>query len=187
MLEAGRRAEDVAEAAGELRRDEANLALLRAGTRPEDIAEAEAAVAEARARLDEVGVNLREAVVTAPERAVVEVVAVRRGDLVAPGTPLLRVLRAEDLRLRDVGPETEFGRVRLNQVAWVTIDALPGRSFAGRVVRIASSSEFTPRNVQSAEERRFQVFGIKVRVADPQGVFKSGMAAEVELPLDGGR
>jgi hypothetical protein len=50
-------------------------------------------------------------------------------------------------------------------------------------VFIASEAEFTPRNVQSVDERRHQVFGIKVRVADPQGVFKAGMAAEVTFRL----
>ena len=51
----------------------------------------------------------------------------------------------------------------------------------GRVSQIATVSEFTPRNVQSIDERRHQVFAVKVRVADPDGVFKSGMAAEVFL------
>ena len=49
--------------------------------------------------------------------------------------------------------------------------------------KIDSESEFTPRNVQSADERRHQVFGVKIRVDDNQGVFKAGMAAEVLLPL----
>jgi hypothetical protein len=65
----------------------------------------------------------------------------------------------------------------------VTIDSYPDKRFAGTVMQIATESEFTPRNVQSADERRHQVFGIKVRVANPEGIFKSGMAAEVVLPL----
>jgi hypothetical protein len=52
------------------------------------------------------------------------------------------------------------------------------------ITYIASASEFTPRNVQTIDERRHQVFGFKVRVKDPQGVFKSGMAADVWLPTD---
>jgi multidrug efflux pump subunit AcrA (membrane-fusion protein) len=93
------------------------------------------------------------------------------------------VLRADDLWVKVYVPETELGKVRLHQEVEVTIDSYPGRTFAGTVVQVASASEFTPRNVQSADERRHQVFGIKVRVPDPQGVFKSGMAAEVILPL----
>jgi multidrug resistance efflux pump len=183
LLLAGNRPEEIRQAEAEFKRAQANYDLLLAGTRSEDIAAAEARVAEARGKLREVEANLREAVVRAPERVVVDVVAVRKGDLVPPNQPILRVLRANDLWVKVYVPETELGRVRLNQDAEVTIDAYPGRRFAGRVIQIASESEFTPRNVQSADERRHQVFGVKVHVPDPQGIFKSGMAAEVTVPL----
>jgi hypothetical protein len=63
------------------------------------------------------------------------------------------------------------------------VDSYPGKRFSGTVMQIAAESEFTPRNVQSVDERRHQVFGIKVRVPDPEGVFKSGMAADVYLQV----
>jgi hypothetical protein len=72
--------------------------------------------------------------------------------------------------------------VKLNQAVDVTVDGMPGKPFKGRVTFIASESEYTPRNVQSADERRNQVFGVKVQIDDPQGVFKAGMAAEVVFP-----
>jgi multidrug resistance efflux pump len=183
MLEAGPRAEEKAEAKAEMDRLKANYDLLLAGTRPEEIAEAEAHVAELEARLTEIEVNLREAVIVAPEQAVVEVVAMRKGDIVAPNQPVVRVLRADDLWVKAYVPETQLGKVRLNQTVEVTVDSYPDKRFEGKVIQIASISEFTPRNVQSADERRHQVFGIKVQVDDPQGVFKSGMAAEVRIPL----
>src|SRR5207248_7381023 len=156
---------------------------LEEGTRPEEKDESRARLAEARARLAEIEANLAEAVVKAPEPAVVEVLAVRKGDLVPPNQPVVRVLRADDLWVKVYVPETELGRVRLGQTVDVTVDSYPDQRFTGTVVQIAAESEFTPRNVQSADERRHQVFGVKVRVADPEGVFKSGMAAEVFLPL----
>jgi multidrug resistance efflux pump len=183
MLRTGSRPEDIAEAAAEMGRAQANLDLLLAGTRSEDIAAAEARMKEAHGRLREVEANLAEAVVRAPERAVVEVLAVRKGDLVPPNQPVVRVLRATDLWVKVYVPETELGKVRLGQAVEVTIDSYPSRRFAGTVMQIASESEFTPRNVQSVDERRHQVFGIKVRVSDPEGVFKSGMAAAVYMPL----
>lgn len=183
MLEAGSRPEDIAEAAAQLKQAQANYDLLLAGTRSEDLAAAEARVAEIRGKLREIQANLEEAMVRAPERVLVEVVGVRNGDLVLPNQPILRVLRANDLWVKAYVPEPELGQVRLNQDAEVTIDAYPQKRFQGTVTYIAAESEFTPRNVQSADERRHQVFAIKVRVADPQGIFKSGMAAEVNLPL----
>jgi multidrug resistance efflux pump len=155
------------------------LDLLLAGTRHEEIAEAEGRVAEMRGKIRELDANLNEATVRAPERAVVEVMGVRKGDLVMPNQPIVRILRADDLWVRVYVPETQLGKVIVGRHAGVTIDSYPGREFDGVVVKVDSESEFTPRNVQSVDERRFQVFGVKIRVADPQGIFKSGMAANV--------
>ncbi len=182
-LARGNRPEEIEEARAEANRAAARYALLKRGTRDEDKAAAYAAVEEAEARLAEAEVQLREAVVVAPEKCRIEVLPVRAGDIVPPGQPVARVLRAGDLWVKAFVPATELGRVKLGQAVEVAVDSHPGKRFAGEVVFIASVSEFTPRNVQSADERRFQVFAIKVRVADPDGVFKSGMAAEVLVPL----
>jgi multidrug resistance efflux pump len=183
LLVAGSRQEDIDEAAAELKRARANALLLQNGNRSEDIAEAEATLADARGKLHEVEAQLREATLRAPEQAVVEVLGVRKGDLVTPNQIIVRVLRAEDLWVKVFVPETDLGRVRLGQKVEVSVDGYPGKRFAGTIEQIAAESEFTPRNVQSAEERRHQVFGVKVRVANPDGMFKSGMAAEVTMPL----
>jgi multidrug resistance efflux pump len=182
LLVAGSRKEDIDEAAAELKRCQANALLLRNGSRTEDIAEAEAALAEARGKVHEVEAQLREATVHAPEQAVIEVLSVRKGDVVAPNQVVVRVLRADDLWVKVYLPETELGRVRLGQEVEVRVEGYAGKRFAGTVEQIASESEFTPRNVQSADERRHQVFGVKVRVPNPDGFFKSGMAAEVAIP-----
>ena len=158
--------------------------MLLSGTRDEDKAAAEANVAAMRGRLDELKANRAEAVVRAPDKVLVEILAVRKGDLVAPNQPIVRALRAGDMWVRVYVPETQLGRVRLGQQAEVTNDSYPGRSFPGAVIQIGAQSEFTPRNVQSPDERRLEFFSVKIRVADPDGVFKSGMAAEVILPLD---
>jgi len=183
LLVAGSRKEDIEEAAAELKRARANALLLQNGNRSEDIAEAEAALAEACGKLHEVEAQLREAVLLAPEPAVVEVLGVRKGDVVTPNQIVVRVLRADDLWVKVFVPETDLGRVRLGQQVDVSVDGYPGTRFVGTVEQIASESEFTPRNVQSLDERRNQVFGIKVRVANPEGMFKSGMAAEVNIPV----
>ena len=183
LMKAGNRVEDVEEGKAKLKQAEANLRLLKAGTRYEEIAEARAHVADLRGKLKEIEANLKEAVVRAPEAAVVEVLAVRKGDLVTPNVPIIRVLRSADLWVKVFVPETDLGKIRLNQTVEVTVDSYPGRRLTGKVIQIASESEFTPRNVQSIDERRHQVFGVKVRVDDPEGIFKSGMAAEVFVPL----
>jgi multidrug resistance efflux pump len=183
MLMRGNREEDIAEANAEAERAEAQQKLLEA-TRPEDVRAARARVCELKAKLVELDVNLREATVYAPSRVVIEVLGVRKGDIVAPNQPVIRALRAEDLWVRVYVPETELGKVEKGQQVDVTIDAYPGTRFRGQVVQINSMSEFTPRNVQSVDERRHQVFGVKVVIDKPRGHFHAGMAAEVVLPVE---
>jgi multidrug resistance efflux pump len=183
MMEAGYRPEEVAEAEAELARFQANYDLLKAGTRQEDKDAAAARVQQLQAELAELDVKRSELRVVAPEMAVVEVISVRPGDIAEANQPLVRVLRADDLWVKAYISEVDLGHIRVGQSVQVTIDTFPGKRFKGEVTYIASESEFTPRNVQTIDERRHQVFGFKVRVDDPQGVFKSGMAADVFLPL----
>ncbi|MFO0809609.1 MAG: efflux RND transporter periplasmic adaptor subunit [Gemmataceae bacterium] len=180
----GSRPEDIAEAAGDVARAKAHYELLLAGTRPEDITVAEATLHEIEGKIRENEVNRREAQVRAPGAAILEILAVRPGDLMAPNQAVARILRDDDLWIKVFVAEPQLGRVRVGQSVEVSVDSHPGKKFSGTIEQIANASEFTPRNVQSAEERRHQVFAVKVRVDNSNGVFKSGMAAEVTLPLN---
>jgi HlyD family secretion protein len=182
MMESGYRVEEIAESQAELARLQANYDLLLAGARSEEIAEARAHVADFEAQIAELDVKREERIVVAPERSVVEVLMVRPGDMAAPNQPVALVLRADDLWVKAYISEIDLGRIRLGQKVQVTCDAYPAKRFNGVITHISTTSEFTPRNVQTIDERRHQVFGFKVRVTDSQGVFKSGMAADVWLP-----
>ena len=184
MMIRGSRPQEKAEAKALLDQARANYDLLKAGTRPEDIAMIRARRDMSRAKIDELDAQLEESVVKAPSRTIIDVLPVRKGDVLTPNQTVVRILSAADLWVKVYVPETELGKIRLDQAAEVTVDSYPGRRFKGKVYYIASQSEFTPRNVQSIDERRHQVFGIKVRVTDPaaEGVFKSGMSATVYVP-----
>lgn len=184
MYQAGARVEDIDEARADLKRLEMQARVLELGTRSEDLALAAARVDEAKSRLAELEVNLHEAVVRAPEAAVVEIVGVRPGDLVQASQPVLRVLRTGDLWVKTYIPETEMGKIHLGQRVQVTMDTNPNEQFAGKIIHIGAESEFTPRNVQTIDERKHQMFGVRVKLDDNRGVFKSGMAAEVIIPVE---
>jgi multidrug resistance efflux pump len=91
------------------------------------------------------------------------------------------MLESSQLWVRVYVPETDLANVRLNQPAEVTVDSYGGKVFHGHVEQIASQAEFLPRNVQTRDDRRHEVFGVKVRVDNPNGVLKSGMSATVRL------
>jgi multidrug resistance efflux pump len=182
MMESGYRPEEIAESKAEVARLQANYDLLLAGTRQEEIDEARAKVADLQAKIDEMDVRRQERVVSAAEKSVIETLLVRPGDIVAANQPVALVLRADDLWVKAYVSEIDLGRLRLGQKVLVTCDAYPQKRFEGQVTHISTISEFTPRNVQTIDERHHQVFGFKVRITDPQGIFKSGMAADVWLP-----
>ena len=100
------------------------------------------------------------------------------GEQVAPGAPVVVVADWRDLTLKVYLPEDRFGRVALGQPASITVDAYPGEVFPGQVTFIASEAEFTPRNVQTREDRVKSVYAIKLRVPNQNLRLKPGMFSD---------
>jgi multidrug resistance efflux pump len=148
--------------------------LLLAGTRPERIA-------QARARLAELEAQLREMRIVAPTNCVLEVLGVRVGDVLAPNRELATLVLTQHLWVRVYVPEPWLGHIALGAQARVQVDSQPDKEFEGRVEQINRLAEFTPRNVQTVEERVKQVFGIKVRL-NSNDPLRAGMAADVVFP-----
>jgi len=173
-LQRGYRPEEIASAEAHYRQAQATLEKLERGNRREDVDLAKAAYAYDEARF-------RERQVTAPSAAIVEVLDVRPGDLIAPNTPVATLLEKDQIYVRIYIPETEFGRIKLGQKAEVRVDSFPTIVFDGEVEQINQQAEFLPRNVQTREERVHQVFGVKIRINDSAGRVVAGMAADVKL------
>src|SRR5262249_36824293 len=122
----------------------------------------------------------REGIVGAPAEGVIESMNLRPGDLVGANQPVARLLEPSQLWVRVYVPEPQLGRVRVGQTAALKVEPFPRRAFPGRVVEIRTQAEYTPRNVQTLDQRMDQVFGVKVSV-DPTPELKPGMAATVTL------
>lgn len=180
LLERGTREEEKAEARAQLEEAKQALAIATKGYRKEDIAEAEAAVAAARASVEAVDVQRGELEVTADIDGTIEALELRPGDLVGPNSPVLSILDTNRLWVRAYLPENRL-ELQLGDRLPVTVDSFPGRPFVGTVTYISNQAEFTPRNVQTPEERSKQVFRVKVEVADQHRELRAGMAADVWL------
>ncbi|MEJ5198826.1 MAG: efflux RND transporter periplasmic adaptor subunit, partial [Anaerolineae bacterium] len=100
---------------------------------------------------------------------------------IAPGARILRIANLDQVTLTVYVPEPQIGRVKPGQRVRVEVDAYPGRTFAGTVVRIADQAEFTPKNVQTQEERVRTVFAVELRLEDEEGLLRPGMPAEAVL------
>jgi HlyD family secretion protein len=153
---------------------------LERGTRAEEIAKGEASLERERAHEEYLERLREESVVRASVDGVVQSLDLRSGDLVAPDQPVASLLDPGDVWIRVYVPEPELGRVRLGQEARVKLDTYPEHSFSGSVVEIRDRAEYTPRNLQTREQRSEEVFGVKVRV-DPDPRIKPGMTASVVL------
>ena len=105
------------------------------------------------------------------------------GETVGAGTPVFTIGNLMDPWVKVYVKEDKLGLVRLGQKASVTVDSLKNRSFDGTVTFVSSEAEFTPKTVQTDEERVKLVFGIKVKVANPGGELKPGMPADVRIPV----
>lgn len=174
QLQEGYRREEIAAAEARYHQVQATLEKFEHGNRREDVELAKAALAYDEARY-------RERQVVAPSLATVEVLDVRPGDLIAPNTPVATLLERDQIYVRIYIPETQIGQIKLGQKAEVRVDSFPKKAFDGVVEQINQQAEFLPRNVQTREERVHQVFGVKVRINDPSGSIRAGMAADVKL------
>jgi multidrug resistance efflux pump len=179
LLLNGSRKEDIRGAEERYRQAEEAERLVLAGPRNEEIADARAQLAEAEARLEQIKVQLAEGEVTSPAKATVEVLSVRPGDLLTPNQAIARLLEKDQIFVRVFVPEPRLGLIRTGQRARIKVDTFSDRAFDGVIEQINTQGEFTPRNVQSRDERNHQVFGVKVRIDNREGLLKAGMAAEV--------
>ena len=160
------------------------LGLLEKGPRSEQIAAQRALVAQGVASVAQADATLNQAVITAPFDGRVTVRHREPGETVAPGAPVLTIANLDDRWVRIYVRGDQVGRLALGQRAEITADAYPDRHYPGEVVFIADEAEFTPRNVQTAEERVKLVYRVKVRVAaDSTHDLKPGLPADVRLPV----
>jgi HlyD family secretion protein len=150
-----------------------------AGFRPEEIDAARARVAVADARIAGIEQQIADATVLAPAAGTVTAKLVEQGEILPPGTPLLVITDLADARLIAWIGEADLGRIRIGQEVDVHTD--DGGQRTGRVCYVSPTAEFTPKNVQTRDERVKLVFRVKIELENDDGLYKPGMPAEAVL------
>jgi HlyD family secretion protein len=178
-IEAARKTYDVA--LSQHRRSIEGLSLVREGPRKEEIRAAEMRVQQAKAALQTAQVRLEDTVLYAPVDGVILRKYSEPGETVAAGTPVLKLGDTENPWIKVYVKEDRIGQVKLGQKAEVTTDSYRGKTYDGSVIYISSEAEFTPKNVQTQEERVKLVFGVKVKVKNVNDELKPGMPADVRI------
>lgn len=160
---------------------QAALDRLREGPRPQELTIARAQVAQARAALTMTLVKQELLTLTAPISGVVAARSYYTGETVPQGVPILTLADLDTLYLTLYVPEGRIGEVWVGQRATVQVDAYPGELFAGTVERIGTQAEFTPRAIQTADQRARLVFAVRVRLPNPDHRLRPGMPATGHL------
>jgi len=158
---------------------------LKRGLRPGEVEGARQKRDLAAAQVDMLRKKVRDCSIVAPSAGTVTLRAVEPGELVTAGMNLLRITYLGKVKLTIYVNEQDLGKVRLGQKARVSTDSDPGKSFEGTVTYISPTAEFTPKNVQTKEERTKLVFGVKIEIPNPDGALKPGLPADATLSPPG--
>ncbi len=181
LVEAGPRQEEIDQAKAAWHEAQERYALVKKGPRQETIDQARARVEQAKQSLALAETRLSYATLAAPFSGVVLSKHIEAGEYVAPGTPVVTIGDLEHVWVRAYVNETDLGRVKLGQGARATTDTYPGKRYEGNVSFISSQAEFTPKSVQTTQERVKLVYRIKVDLLNPRMELKPGMPADVEI------
>jgi HlyD family secretion protein len=188
LAKEGSRSEDLAEAEAHLRSAQAGNAMAEAGRKSVAIDRMaldslRAHERELHAQLDAAKTQLTYTEIHSPLDGVVLTKNVESGEVVNPGTPVVSIANIDALWMNLYIPETQTGLVKLGQAVRVHVDSFPTEAFNGKITFVSSESEFTPKTIQTQEERIKLVYRVKVSLENTQQRLKPGMPADAEIVL----
>jgi HlyD family secretion protein len=158
---------------------EAERAMSAAKAQEKNIAAARARVEQALAQLADMDAQIQEMKIVAPADSILEVLSVKVGDVLPANREVATLILPQRLWVRVYVPEPWLGLIKLNENVRVRVDSHPGRDFSGVVEQINRKAEFTPRNVQTVEDRIKQVFGVKIHLDNKDDALRAGMSADI--------
>jgi HlyD family secretion protein len=189
LAKEGPRAEEIRRAEAEVGQARASLLVAKTGEleivrKRQELATLQATIARDQAAVAAAEAQLSYTLLSAPQAGTVLRKHVEPGEMIAGGTPVVTLADLSSIWLKIYVPEPDLGRVKLGQSADVTTDSYKGKVYRGTVTFINSEAEFTPKNVQTQEERVKLVFAVKIRLENPNQELKPGMPADARLRLE---
>jgi multidrug resistance efflux pump len=174
--------DDIALAESQVNNAKAQLALARADIpTQEELDVVKAQVESAQTYLEAIQVQIDLMVVKSPVSGVVMTRSIEPGEVVQPGLATMTIGRLDNLMITVYIPEDKYGQIQLGDIATIVADSFPGETFEATVTRIADRAEYTPRNIQTKEDRQTTVYAIELSVVDPDGKLKPGMPTDVQF------
>jgi HlyD family secretion protein len=158
--------------------------MLQSGYRVEDIAAGQAVRESAQAAVNLIKRRIQDATITSASKGIISERYVEPGELVSVGSVLFSIIDLQDMWIMAYVSEKNLGKVIIGQAAAVSVDSFPGRTFPGKVIYISPEAEFTPKNIQTKEERVKLVYGVKVQIENDEELLKPGMPADVAIEIE---
>lgn len=158
-----------------------NLTKLRNLIRPEELAQAKARYEQALAAEELAEKQIRDCYITAPLSGMVTKLYFEKGELLQPASALLTITDLSRVTMFVYVEQQKIGLINLNNKAELLVDSFPDKVFEGRVVYISPEAEFTPKNIQTKEERSKLVFGVKIEVENRDNLLKVGIPADARI------
>jgi len=143
------------------------------------VQQAEAVLAQAQAALALIDIQLEKTTIKSPADGVVLTRNLEEGEMLVPGSVALIIGQLQEVSLTVYIPETEYGKIKLDDSVSIAVDSFPGKDFTGTVSYISDQAEFTPRNVQTVDGRKTTVYAVKITVPNTDLELKPGMPADV--------
>jgi HlyD family secretion protein len=139
---------------------------------------------QSKAAVELIKAQLENTIIKSPIKGVVLEKNTNPGEVVFPGIALLTLADLSTVWLKIYVKEDQLGWVKLSQKAKVKVDSYPAKTFSGIVVHISDKAEFTPKNIQTKEERVKLVFGVKISLENPEQELKPGMPADAQISIE---
>jgi HlyD family secretion protein len=168
----------------------ASLETARSSTVSVDVKQKQVEVSQAnvnayRAKLQELSANQQELQIFAPIDGTIITRPVEVGQVVNAVSPLFVMINLNNIYMKIYIPESQIGKLQLGSEARIYVDAYADRYFVGKVTKISDQAQFTPKNVETKEERVKLVFAVEIAVDNPEGALKPGMPGDVVLRWKG--
>jgi HlyD family secretion protein len=158
-----------------------NLQKVKNLSRPEEIKQSEANLNRAIANVNLLKKSLNDCFVTSPSSGFVTKKFIEQGETAGMMSSLFQIADLSSVELVIYVSETELGMVKLGQKANINVDTYPDKSFEGKVIYISPEAEFTPKNIQTQEERTKLVYAVKIKADNPDFELKDGMPADASI------
>lgn len=185
----GPRKENIEGGRAQLNRSKANLKLAKAlrielKRKEQELETRQAEIMRAKAELSLVESQMKDTIAESPIDGVVLVKASEVGEIIGSGTAIMTIGDLDHPWLRGYIGERELGRIKLGAKVNVKTDSFPDKVYSGRISFISSESEFTPKQIQTYEERIKLVYRIKIDIDNPNHELKLNMPADADILLD---